>query len=330
MRDLLKTYYFSIKLALQKMKRMKFIKYTTICVVFLLVFTELILRFYFGFCDAVLMKEDFAFEYIAQPNQDRYRFRKHIRYNEFSMRSDTVRKSSLKILGFGDSVINGGTLTDQDSMATTKLSKSLSSLFERDVQVLNISAGSWGPDNCAAYLTKYGDFNAKLILLVVSSHDAYDNMDFGKIVGVSTSFPDKQYLLAVYELLDRYIKPRIFGQVNSEELGINKRKTDDKFNSGFEKIYNYAQQKNIPLILYLHPEKGEVQQKKYNEQGEEIIKYAEQNKITLIKELECGITESDFRDDMHLNDSGQRKMFNNFYSQVKMIMYKSVVLNDGK
>ena len=36
---------------------------------------EVFLRLYFGFCDAVLMKEDPDFEYIAQPNQKRFRFR---------------------------------------------------------------------------------------------------------------------------------------------------------------------------------------------------------------------------------------------------------------
>src|ERR1700745_1532732 len=112
------------------MKKGKFWKRFLTVTVLLLLVAELVLRFCYGFCDAVLMKEDLAFEYIAQPNQDRHRFGKHLKYNEYSMRSDSVKESSIKILGFGDSVINGGTLTDQDSLATTKLSKSLSSLSD--------------------------------------------------------------------------------------------------------------------------------------------------------------------------------------------------------
>src|ERR1700751_1464941 len=107
------------------MKKGKFLRRFLIVTVLLLLGTELILRFCFGFCDAVLMKEDLAFEYIAQPNQNRFRFRKHIKYNEYSMRSDSVKESSVKILGFGDSVRNGGSLTDQDSLATTKPHKTL-------------------------------------------------------------------------------------------------------------------------------------------------------------------------------------------------------------
>jgi hypothetical protein len=236
------------------------------------------------------------------------------------MRSDSVKENSLKILGFGDSVINGGTMTDQDSLATTKLSNSLSSLLDKPVQVLNISAGSWGPDNCAAYLQKYGDFNARMILLVVSSHDAYDNMTFEKIVGVNPSFPDKQYSLATVELIDRYILPKFFKQGSSDALGINKQTAGSVFNTGFQKIFDYSKEKNIPFLIYLHPDKKEVESHAYNQQGKEIIKFAESNNVPLMKELDLGITTGDFRDDIHVNDGGQEKMFRNLFAQIKSMI----------
>ncbi|MFN0048046.1 MAG: hypothetical protein ACKVOU_02860, partial [Cytophagales bacterium] len=189
--------------------------------------SEFFLRFYFGFCNTVLMKEDSNCEYMAQPSQSRFRFRNMIKYNSFSMRSDEIDSASLIILGFGDSVINGGVQTDHDSLATTILSKSFTKLYQQKVQFLNISAGSWGPDNCYAYLQKYGNFNAKSIYLFVSSHDAYDNMNFQKIVGVNESFPSSQYSLAIYEMFDRYLKPRLISYFNAstnyhevEPLGI--------------------------------------------------------------------------------------------------------------
>src|SRR5438270_8207543 len=123
------------------MKKNRFFKYSLPAVFVFLLVTELVLRFHYGFCDAVLIKEDPDLEYIAQPNQNRFRFGKHIRYNQFSMRNDSVNGKAVHILGFGDSVINGGTLTDQDSLATTKLSNALSTLLDTSVQVLNISAG---------------------------------------------------------------------------------------------------------------------------------------------------------------------------------------------
>lgn len=103
--------------------------------ILILIGGEIYLRKSWGFCDAVLVQSDPDFEYIAQPNQQRYRFKKHVRYNEYSQRSEPVDSSAFIILGLGDSVINGGVLTDQDSLATTLLSKSLSKTLKRKVQV---------------------------------------------------------------------------------------------------------------------------------------------------------------------------------------------------
>lgn len=61
-------------------------------VVFILVLVggEIYLRKAPRLCDTVLIQSDPDFEYIAQPNQNRYRFKKHIRYNEYSQRSESV------------------------------------------------------------------------------------------------------------------------------------------------------------------------------------------------------------------------------------------------
>ena len=114
--------------------------------ILLLVFVvgELVLRFAFGFCDALLYNESDKYEYIAQPNQDRHRFGAYIHYNSFSQRNGEPDSTKLRVLGLGDSVLFGGTWMDQDSLASTLFSD------ETGTQMLNISAGSWGPDNCAA------------------------------------------------------------------------------------------------------------------------------------------------------------------------------------
>lgn len=276
---------------------------------------EIFLRQYYGFCDTVLIKEDSSFEYIAQPNQDRFRFRNHVKYNSYSMRSEAVDTTSVVILGFGDSVINGGVQTDQDSLATTILSDTLSKLQGKKIQFLNISAGSWGPDNCYAYLKKYGDFGAKSIYLFVSSHDAYDNMNFEKIVDVSKSFPSKQYSLALYELVDRYLIPRLKSMLkktasNSDNLGINKKKDNSIFNTGFISFLSYSKDKNIPFTIYLHADRDEMKSGSYNQQGQEIIRFAKENNIPIILDLENGLNLSDFRDGIHLNCKGQKKLAN--------------------
>ena len=272
---------------------------------------EFALRKFFGLGDmTILFQEDPAFEYIAQPNQDKVRFGNRVIYNQYSMRSLPVQADDkCVVLGFGDSVINGGVLTDQDSLATTIVENRVKQNFASGFRFLNISAGSWGPDNCAGYLTKYGSFNARMIILFVSSHDAYDNMTFEKTVGVNQSYPEEPYPLAMLELLDRYLKPRVialFGEESkADDLMINKEGT--KFNPGFEFFKDYTQHHNIPFLVCLHAERKEVEDGKYNAQGEEILSYCAQNNIKVISGLEIGEQLSDFRDQIHINETGQKR-----------------------
>lgn len=279
-----------------------------------IIFAEIFLRSYYGFCNTVLFQKDKAYEYIPKPNQDVVRFKNHSKYNSYSMRSDAIDANSIKILGFGDSVINGGVLTDQDSLATTILSDALSKSNHQKIQFLNIAAGSWGPDNCFAYLKKHGDFGAKLLVLFVSSHDAYDTMDFQQVVGNHPSYPSKQYASAIVELLDRYAIPRLEKMMKhtpdkkEDDLLINKKKAKSVFDSGFNNFLSYSKTHAIPLIIYLHADKKELKNGVYNEQGEEIIKFTTKNDIKLIKDLDYNLQTTDFRDNIHLNANGQKKL----------------------
>lgn len=282
--------------------------------------TEILLRKMWGFGDmSILFQEDPDFEYIEQPNQDKVRFGNKVIYNEYSMRSLPLRtEDECVVLGFGDSVINGGTLTDQDSLATTIVENRLQAEVKSGFRFLNISAGSWGPDNCAAYLNKYGSFDAKMIILFVSSHDAYDNMTFEKTVGVLKSYPDKPYPLAIVEVVDRYLKPRllnVIGQASPvDELMINKNGTE--FNPGFEFFKNYTQDRGIPFVVCLHAEGKEVEAGNFNEQGQEILAYCARNNIKMISGLQIGEQPSDFRDEIHINESGQKRWAESLYDEI--------------
>ena len=282
---------------------------------------ELFLSTYFGFGDTVLIREDADYEYIAKPNQNRFRFRNHIKYNAKSMRSAPLDSSAIKILGFGDSVINGGVLTDQNELATTILSDTLSKVKGEKIQFINISAGSWGPDNCYAYLNKNGNFGAKSIFLFVSSHDAFDSMNFEKIVDINKSFPSEQYSFAIYELIDRYLLPKVkkmFSKSsgNNENLGINKKEDTSPFNTGFTSFLTYSRKHNINLTIYLHADRKELKEGKYNEQGKQIIQFANENNIDLIMDLENGLEKTDFRDAIHINSEGQKKMATTVFNHI--------------
>lgn len=203
-------------------------------------------------------------------------------------------------------------MTDQDSTS--------SYVFNRmcpDMQMLNISAGSWGPDNCAAYLKHYGQFGAKAMFLLVSSHDAHDNMDFSPVVGKHPSYPDHQYWCAWAELIDRYVLPRTIGRWFAKEDdpdaavlksidGTDIKKGGMVFNPGFAQLKEMADSAGIPLYVCLHADQKEVSTGKYNEQGQEIIKWCKANGVNPILELKEGLTQDMFRDGIHTNEKGQR------------------------
>lgn len=281
----------------------------------LLLSSEMALRQIWGFCDAPLSIESEKYEYEFAPNQDRFRFRKHIKYNSFSQRSEEPNKGGKKVLGCGDSVINGGSHTDQGSIATTIFTE------ETGVQMLNISAGSWGPDNCAAYLKEKGIFDAEGIIVCLSSHDAYDIMDFKPVVGKSTAYPVKQYWCAWAELIDRYLLPRVTGiftkatvDENDPDATVNAgiQKQGNVFNPGWEELRLIAMNKGINFAVYLHAEKSEVESGGYNNQGQEIIAWANEHDVPLYLGLENGEDLDGLRDNIHLNELGQRRLANTF------------------
>lgn len=289
----------------------KKVLFILIGIITLLLGGEMYLRKSWGFCDTVLVQSDSDFEYIAQPNQKRYRFKKHVLYNEYSQRSEPVDSSAFIILGLGDSVINGGVLTDQDSLATTRLSESLSELMGRKVQVLNISAGSWGPDNCEAYLKRYGTFGAKAAFLLSSSHDAHDNINHQPVVDISPGFPSHQFHLAYWELIHRYLLPRLLKKEDPSEIS----KDGKVFNPGFQALTNRFHKAEIPFFIWLHPDRAEVEKKCYNSEGHEIINYCMKNSTPLIKGVRF-MDVSDYRDGIHLNEQGQRKLSEILYQWI--------------
>lgn len=288
------------------------------CIVLLLllafVVSELVLRYVFGFCDALLYRQSDKYEYIAQPNQDRHRFGAYIHYNSFSQRNGEPDSTKLRVLGLGDSVLFGGTWMDQDSLASTLFSD------ETGTQMLNISSGSWGPDNCAAYLKEKGTFGASAMILVCSSHDAYDVMTYVPVVGVVPTYPDRQYKLAWAELIDRYLVPRIrmmFGKtevkldpdeqvVKNSEFKNTVRQKSSSFNNGFVQLLDISQKKSIPMAIYLHAERDEIKAGLYNEMGQKIIEWAAEHDVCLIEGLRAGETENMYHDKIHFNEAGQR------------------------
>ena len=288
----------------------KWAKIFSILFLFLFV-SEIILRFIIGLGDLAIYREDEQYEYFYEPNQDVWRFGNHIVTNEFGMRSNKVnKKKKFIILEFGDSVLNGGAHVDQDNLATTIEENKLNEKFKNQVQILNISAQSWGLSNAFAYLQKQGDFDADIIVLVFSSHDLRDNMHFRKVVGVHSAWPNQKPLLALTDLWTRFIWPKtkaLFG--GSAEYDYLKDFSDSKINPGWKNFFSYASKKKIPLLVYLHASKKEIQKGDFNADGKKIIRMCEEENVKVISDLDA-LNEMDdaFIDDIHMSEKGQSVM----------------------
>jgi len=170
-----------------------------------LVAGELVARFVLGLGDPPLIMADPEIEYLFRPNQDCRRQGNRIRYNAYSMRSEDfpAKKTNpleFRVMVVGDSVVNGGNPTDHARLATTIAGPLLSGRLHRPVTIGNISAGSWGPPNELAYLRRFGLFDADVLLIVISSHDAADVPQFDQpIIG-----PQKKPFSALAEGISRY------------------------------------------------------------------------------------------------------------------------------
>lgn len=169
---------------------------------------ELFARYGLGLGTPPLSVEHPTIEYLFRPDQDVYRFGNHFIVNHYGMRSRNfpAHKSNpaeYRVMVFGDSVVNGGNLTDHTNLATTILESRLSERLEWPVIVGNISAGSWGPGNWLAYAKEYGFFDTDCVVLSISSHDAGDNPTFEPLN--PNTHPTEKPLLALSEAVSRYL-----------------------------------------------------------------------------------------------------------------------------
>lgn len=198
---------------------LKYIKYSlaifALCLV-VLVSGEIAARFYLGLGTPPLSIAHPKIEYMFKPDQNVSRFGNNIIINHYGMRSiyfsEKKADDEFRVMVFGDSVINGGNLTDHQDLATTKLQNLLNQ--NNRVTVGNISAGSWGPGNWLAYADVYGFFDADVVVLVISSHDYIDNPTFESLN--KNTHPTQKPFSALTEGIVRYL-PRYLPKFKSDE-----------------------------------------------------------------------------------------------------------------
>lgn len=229
-----------------------------------LILIEIALRLGFGFGNPPLYVADERIGYLLAPSQKVTRFGNRIEINAYSMRAGAVEAQiepgTFRLFLLGDSLANGGWWTDQKNILSLRIAHHLESYLPapyKTIEALNASANSWGPRNELAYLERYGSFNAAVLVLLLNTDDLFGTQPTALQVGRDRSYPDKKPLLAILEVLDRYLKR---GQTISGLKEIQQEGGDrvGKNIAAIEGIYQKAVDDGAGFILVLSPLKREI------------------------------------------------------------------------
>jgi hypothetical protein len=176
---------------------------------------ELALRFIVGLGDPPLYQPDPAIEYLMVPGSYK-RFGNTVFVNSAHMRSceSSIRRASSNergVLVIGDSVVNGGSLTDQADLATELMPHIAEQRgWKVPLRVCNVSAGSWGPGNMLAFVQRYGSFGCSEVVIVLNSADLHDVPTFSEL---GPEHPTARPCCAIEELFRNYGRRFIRGAV---------------------------------------------------------------------------------------------------------------------
>ena len=241
------------------------------------------------------------YEYRFVPNQNCTVLGKQLVVNELGLRGELPKNNRGAVVWYcGDSVINGGIRIDEDSLATTIWDQQAANQFGLRIASVNVSQGSWGPQNTYSFCKQHsGDLgDPNLIVLAVSSHDWQDRMSFC-YTGHSKDMPGRNFG-AIGNLLNKF-----FGNNNACDRTTRLKSFPE--GTEFDQWLQYSKELSSQMILYLHPTTSEIRAGHYNLQGNKILEWAGTNDVFVCKGLDF-LDEFSFRDHIHLNEYGQRQL----------------------
>jgi lysophospholipase L1-like esterase len=282
-------------------------------------FAELVLRAGWGFGNPPLVQADTDVGYLFKANQNLKRFGNRVIYNQYGLRSAPIQewpaRGRIRILCLGDSVTNGGSLTDQSLTYPYRLEAQLGARGVR-AETLNASAGGWAPANELAFLRTRGTFHARTVVLEIGTNDLCQMKAGPEIVG-SEDFPSQAPISAIGELLTRYVWPRLTAAVRpaqpqepidcSSELRTQVLRT-------IGDMIGESRRHGAPPVILLMPDRAEVENREdASSLRDGLFKLAQSEHVPLTDMLPrfrafAARGESDFRDGVHPNPAGDQRM----------------------
>ncbi len=223
--------------------------------------TEVVLRAAFGLGSPPLVYRDTRYGYAFVPRQSLKRFGHRIYYNVEGLRSEELDRRP-RILCVGDSVTNGGALTDQRETFPYLLEARLLRLG-KNYQVLNASAGGWAPANELAFLRAHGTHGAKLVVLQIGTHNLWqDELAELSDVRNDRNFPERNPPLAIEEALLRYLWPRLVKRLPHEMTPDAQERTDGELAhslSAIDHMVAFARSKSTVVVLLFTQDREEIE-----------------------------------------------------------------------
>jgi hypothetical protein len=258
------------------------------------------------------------------------RFGNLIAINQYSMRNQLLQKprevSSLRVLLLGDSIANGGWWTDQEETISALIARQLQFQLSPpvpNVEVLNASANSWGPRNQAAYLRRFGTFEAQVVVLLLNTDDLFAKAPNSLAVGRDRNYPAHKPPLALVELWERFFGP-------SQPVP-DIPETGDRLEANLAAVLEMraiATQANAQFILAMTPllrESNEPGPRDYERQARKRLEEFSQiaaipyiDFLPLFRQFEQ--PESLYRDHIHLSKTGNQLVSETISKHLKSLL----------
>lgn len=255
--------------------------------------------------------------YRALPNQDLRRFGNHVRYNEFGLRNEPVAAlpaaDATRVLCVGDSVANGGAITDQDQTISYQLAAILRQRH-REAEVLNASAPGWAIANELGWLRTFGTFGSQRVVLIMSTHDLFQELAPAAVAGSHPSFPTEAPVFALQNVVVQYLLPRVFPEGGVRDPGAagvesSERQARQNRNNVLA-IADLVRSRGAGLIVVFLEQEGDNGRDSAT-LGAKRLFFATMAQegipvVTLGHEVETIGRPAMFRDDVHPNPAGNR------------------------
>jgi hypothetical protein len=259
---------------------------------------EVLARQLYGLGNPPLFLSDPQVEYRLAPNQNLHRFGNRIAINAAGMRSEPLAMprpaGQRRLLVIGDSVVWGGAQLDQASIATERLRRP-------GLEVANLGVPSWGPANQLAYLQRYGLFDATDVVLVISSHDAFDVPTFTSLASQPDK-PTRKPFSALWEGFERYALPRL-RPVNPGSDPPSLQSADATSLEDLDKLLTFISRPGVRVGVVQFWERGEVAGGQPFAGHQEIAQVLKRHGVQPIQSgpqfRKCGSLSALYTDDIH-------------------------------